>query len=311
MTTPEDPEFQRRLKRRVSKRSRPRGPGSLSRRLREDNYVPPKPGEPEAGEALLSSMEGERVVLSPDGADDPPGIDPRDQQPSESQGPWYEGLFRWMPRWAFRIMVGALVLAGGALAFVFWGGDASDEAAPAAGGTPSTTQSAQGDEASPPPSDAENPASEAQTGAGDSLGFVGSPLQLATADVVAGQFGGDVDEFTSCVNDEVEFWATDEGIAAMANPDISTWPDGVAEFYADVLEFCLPLEPYYLDLFGQFEFFDSACPRVMTNQVIGSYSWLRFLEEGILDPDKGQQIQTDFDLFVARKYQETQCFGEA
>lgn len=105
-----------------------------------------------------------------------------------------------------------------------------------------------------------------------------------------------------------------EGMAALI-PDVATyvvfatsdyagWPPGLVESYAEVLEVCVPLEPFYLAQFGQYNFIDPGCPATMTNHVLVAYSWLRFIQEGILSPDPVVQAagQGRFDQHVNEGY---------
>ena len=91
---------------------------------------------------------------------------------------------------------------------------------------------------------------------------------------------------------------------AFATTEHTTWPPGLVEAYAEVLEVCVPLEPFYLAQFGQYNFVDPGCPATMTSHVLTSYSWLRFIQEGILSPDPGVQAQGQarFDQHVNEGY---------
>jgi hypothetical protein len=89
-----------------------------------------------------------------------------------------------------------------------------------------------------------------------------------------------------------------------ATLDYAAWPPGLVESYAEVLEVCVPLEPFYLAQFGQYNFIDPGCPATMTNHVLIAYSWLRFIQEGILSPDPVVQAagQGRFDQHVNEGY---------
>ncbi|MDJ0961597.1 MAG: hypothetical protein QNJ88_13145 [Acidimicrobiia bacterium] len=153
-----------------------------------------------------------------------------------------------------------------------------------------------------------SPAAEpGDASAGVRVAFPNSPAGGYAAEIAAA-FGMDADEVVGCLANGMALrGTTDTELETMENPDVSTWPAGLADRYAEVLETCLPLEPYYLGWFRQFEFQDPACVRVMTNHVLANYSWLRFLNEGILDRDLRPQQQSNFNTFVLAGYGEKGC----
>lgn len=98
-----------------------------------------------------------------------------------------------------------------------------------------------------------------------------------------------------------------------ATADHSSWPSGLVEAYAEVLEICVPLEPFYLAQFGQYDFTDGNCPVTMTNHVLTFYSWLLFIQEGIISSDAEKQRDglARFNDHVNRGYTSNVCVVEA
>ena len=133
---------------------------------------------------------------------------------------------------------------------------------------------------------------------------------MTAVGAVAATFGVDRGDAQACILDGLTDRNTTQAeYEAMANPDISTWPPGLAEAKAEILEECIDLEKYYLAWFGSFEFQDEACVGIMTDHVLANWSWLRFLEMGILDPVLRPLLDAEFAAFVSAGYGEKGCFA--
>lgn len=262
-----------------------------------------------ASEAVLGAIEGDEQPSSapppPGGTADPPSLPGSGTRATKKDGK-VSGLV------IGGIAVGA-VLAVGLGSWALFGGGSSTTAQ-ASTTTSSATTSSTTTTLSAAQQDGGSPDVTGQDVAGDEMpavedAYATSAPGLAALGIVA-DFGADPDPAVQCIANGLGLRATTyDELMAMANPDVSTWPGDLAERYAQVLEECVPLEPFYLGWFGSFDFEDPECVRIMTDHVLANWSWLRFLEMGILDPELRPALQTRFDGFVSDGYGEKGCFA--
>lgn len=206
---------------------------------------------------------------------------------------------------AIGLVLGALVVGGGVAWVIFAGGDDGGEAAPAS----STEQDETGGSASD--DDTQDVSSdEAQdTASGNAASFADS----ATAEVVrdiAPNYDTDGDGAVECIEQNTVGGFTEEELAIIHdNPNASTWPPGLGEKFAAVLEVCIPLRPFYEAEFGSYSFEDPDCVATMTDYVLSTYSWAEFIRKGVMDDKERPKLQAEFDAFVSNGYAAKGCFA--
>lgn len=199
-------------------------------------------------------------------------------------------------------LVAAALVVGVGLATVFViGGD--DEA-------PTDPQAAISESGDDSPSDG--------TGAGNSDADPDSQPQSDFADsptgevvrAIAPEYGADGDTAVHCIEQNSVGGFTDEELAIIrSDPNASNWPPGLGEKFAEVLEQCIPLEPFYLASFGAFTFSDPGCVQAMTDHVLSRYSWAQFIFKGVLDEDLRPVLQAEFDAHVTAGYEAKNCYS--
>ncbi len=208
------------------------------------------------------------------------------------------------------VVIGAMVLTGG---------DGGDESA----APPSSIAQQQADSAASESAPTDAPTQPGGSDGGSSGGSSGE-VGASGADQVplgdsetgaairrlAPNYGADGDGAVECMEQNTVGGFTDEELAIIReNPNAATWPPGLPEKFAAVLEECIPLEPFYLAQFGSFTFEDPACPRIMTDLVLDSWSWAIFIRKGILDADESIKLEAEFDAFVSNGYAANKCFA--
>lgn len=204
--------------------------------------------------------------------------------------------------------VGALLIAI-VIGWALIGGEGSSTGAAPASTSTSTNGALSGSNDDDTISEAEAGIEDIEAESQAAADFVVSDAMSALG-AAAASFGVDGGEARGCIGTGLSDRNTsDAEYRAMMNPDVSTWPAGLAEAKAQILEDCVPLEPYYLAWFGSFDFQDDACVRVMTDHVLANWSWLRFLEMGILDDVLRPLLDAEFAAFVTAGYGEKGCFA--
>ena len=206
-----------------------------------------------------------------------------------------------MSKTAIGLIAAAAIVAALVIGVVVVGG--SDE--PAASGTSTTSSSdAPGGDA---PSSTDG-ATDAVERAAPS--FSDGPTAEAIRDI-APNYDTDGDGAVECIEQNTVGGFTEEELRIIyENPNASTWPPGLGEKFAAVLEECIPLEPYYLAQFSMFSWQDASCIRIMTDYVLSAYSWAVFIVKGVLDDDQRPALQAEFDLYVSNGYAAKNCFSQ-
>ncbi|MEM7274165.1 MAG: hypothetical protein AAF547_13860 [Actinomycetota bacterium] len=139
--------------------------------------------------------------------------------------------------------------------------------------------------------------------------FIASPVGAAAAEGIAG-FTTDPTALRCVANGLALRGATADDLAQLSL-SAGEWRDGLLELYAQVLDECVPLEPYYLERFGLFEYTKDGCPRIMTDYVLGRWSWERFLRDGITDASAAVRdgVRRVFEDDVNAGYVRNECLA--
>ena len=194
-------------------------------------------------------------------------------------------------------IVGAAVIG----LLVFGGGD--DEVADA---QVSTTQGANG-----PPDASSSDGTERPTDPASTAGFSGSNAAQVIKDI-APNYGVDGDAAVNCIEQNVVGGFTDEELQIIHDdPTATSWPPGLGEKYATVLEECIPLEPWYLDAFSRYSWIDNSCIQTMTTWVLTRYDWVKFIQDGVMgNTEQREKLQKEFDAYVGQGYEAKQCYSQ-
>jgi len=98
-------------------------------------------------------------------------------------------------------------------------------------------------------------------------------------DVPSPHYGVDGYAALNCIEQNVVGGFTEEEMNIIRDdPTATSWPPGLGEKYAAVLEECIPLEPWYLDSFSRYTWVDPACIQTMTDWVLARYNWVRLIQ---------------------------------
>ena len=203
-----------------------------------------------------------------------------------------------MSKTAIGLIAAAAILAG-VVGFVVLSSGGEDQAADTTTTTTLGAVEGQSNDQDPEPTGDQQSQSVANSRTADAIR------------TIAPNYDADGDGAVECMEQNTVGGFTDEERTIIwENPNASTWPPGLGEKFAAVLEECIPLEPYYLNQFSMFSWQDNACIRIMTDYVLAAYSWAEFIVKGVLDEKQRPALQAEFDTYVGNGYAAKGCFSQ-
>ena len=223
-----------------------------------------------------------------------------------------------MSKLAIGLIAAAAIVAAVVVGVVVTsGGDDATSAGPATSSeTGGVEQTAQDSEPGDGPSGEATPGTDSSNDGADGSDqveaptFADGPTAEAVRDI-APDYDADGDGAVECIEQNTVGGFTDEELRIIAeNPNAATWPPGLGEKFAAVLEECIPLEPFYLAQFSMFSWQDNACIGIMTDYVLTAYSWAIFIVRGVLDEKERPALQAEFDLYVSNGYAAKNCYSQ-
>ncbi len=205
-----------------------------------------------------------------------------------------------MSKTAIGLLAAAAIVAAGAIGFLLFSGDedGGETAQPQSNEqAPSQDVSTAEEDASPDES-----AREAEA-------FSDSPTARAIKEI-APDYGVDGDTAVRCMEENTVGGFTEEELAIIKeDPTATSWPPGLAEKYAAVLESCIPLDPWYFERFDYYIYTTPGCPRAMTDYVLNVYNWTEFILKGVMGPESKQlQLEKEFENYVELGYEVNKCY---
>ncbi|MGI9666263.1 MAG: hypothetical protein ACR2N2_04060 [Acidimicrobiia bacterium] len=223
-------------------------------------------------------------------------------------------------RWLLVVAIGVVALGALVVVFVVAQNGGTEEPLSAPSSTSGNQNEGQESQAESQATDTESQEANTAGDDGDAVGgeasgsgsteTFGDSATAAALKNIAPAYGADGDTAVSCIDSNVAGGFTDEELRIIHDdPNAATWPPGLAEKFASVLETCIPLEPFYKMQFGAFQFENAACVDIMTSYVLAAYSWTVFLLKGILDADQYAKLQAEFDAYVGAGYAANNCFS--
>lgn len=206
-------------------------------------------------------------------------------------------------KWAIGLVAAAAIVGAAVVGFlVFGGGEGPND--PAAAPAPNTQSENQDNDSTNEDSD---PPTESESA---TAGFTESAAAQVVKEI-APNYGVDGDAAVNCMEQNVVGGFTEEELAIIHDdPTATSWPPGLAEKYAAVLEECIPLEPWYLDAFSRYSWVDAGCIQTMTDWVLARYDWVKFIQDGVMgNQQQREQLQAEFDAYVNQGYEAKKCYS--
>lgn len=142
------------------------------------------------------------------------------------------------------------------------------------------------------------------------VAFADSGLATTTEEALSG-FSPEAVALAECVFDNLDFegLTVAEVVQALEDPTASTWSPGFIDAYADALEKCFPLRPYYRAIFGSFAFDNPACVDLVTEIVLREFPWAVQIIGGVLNDALRGLGQKAFSDRIVEIYVENDCLA--